>query len=202
MTLKTLHATICNNFLGNLGKTRYRKRNPSSASQQVNYAESINLSVASHEIWIQFYRQYESKEVFQSIQCTCHHFENCQRLYIIPLAFNASFTSGNFPDKLKLARIKISLSLRKARDLTKTIKVQFLFFVILVKYLKKLYIITSVYRYLEDFKILYPLLLGFREKSLTMHVLTSITESICESIYNNELDCGIFIDLKKNFGYS
>ena len=50
-----------------------------------------------------------------------------------PLAFlvNDSFTSGNFPDKLKLA--SLPLSLRKAGDLIKTSIGQFLFFLILVK---------------------------------------------------------------------
>ena len=50
------------------------------------------------------------------------------------LAFlvNDSFTSDNFTDMLKLARIR-PLSLRKARDLTKTIIGPFLFFLILVK---------------------------------------------------------------------
>ena len=53
------------------------------------------------------------------------------------------------------------------------------------------------YRNLEDFRILYPLLFGFREKSSTMHAPISITSSIGESIDNNEFGCGIFIDLKK-----
>ena len=53
------------------------------------------------------------------------------------------------------------------------------------------------YRYLEHFKILYPLLFGFREKSSTMHALISVTEYIHRSIDNNEVGCGIFIDLKK-----
>ena len=53
-------------------------------------------------------------------------------------------------------------------------------------------------RYLEHFKILCPLLFGFREKSSTMYALiVSKTESICESIDNNEFGCGIFIDWKK-----
>ena len=34
-----------------------------------------------------------------------------------------------------------------------------------------------LYRYLEHFKILYQLLFGFSEKSLTMHALISISES-------------------------
>ena len=56
-----------------------------------------------------------------------------------------------------------------------------------------------LYTYLEDFKILYPPLFGFREKFSTMHAVISFTESIRQSIDNNEFGCGIFIDLKKAF---
>ena len=56
-----------------------------------------------------------------------------------------------------------------------------------------------LYNYLEEFKILYPLQFGFREKCSTTHALISITESIRQSIDNNEFGCGIFIDLKKAF---
>ena len=47
-------------------------------------------------------------------------------------------------------------------------------------------------RYLEHFKILCPLLFGFREKSSTMRALISNTESTFESIDNNEFGCVIF----------
>ena len=57
----------------------------------------------------------------------------------------------------------------------------------------------GLYNYLEEFKILYPLQFGFREKCSTTHALISITESIRQSIDNNEFGCGIFIDLKKAF---
>ena len=55
-----------------------------------------------------------------------------------PLAFlgNDSLASGNFPEKLKLARLL--LFLRKTQDLTKTIIDQFLYFPTLVNCLKKL----------------------------------------------------------------
>ena len=56
-----------------------------------------------------------------------------------------------------------------------------------------------LYSYLEELKILYPLQFGFREKCSTTHALISITESIRQSIDNNEFGCGIFIDLKKAF---
>ena len=56
-----------------------------------------------------------------------------------------------------------------------------------------------LYSYLEELKILYPLQFGFREKCSTTHALISTTESIRQSIDNNEFGCGIFIDLKKAF---
>ena len=56
-----------------------------------------------------------------------------------------------------------------------------------------------LYSYLEEFKILYPLQYGFREKCSTTHALISIPESIRQSIDNNEFGCGIFIDLQKAF---
>ena len=56
-----------------------------------------------------------------------------------------------------------------------------------------------LYKYLEKFKILYPLQSGFRENCSTMHALISITESIRQSIDNNEFVCGKFIDSKKPF---
>lgn len=56
-----------------------------------------------------------------------------------------------------------------------------------------------LHSYLEELKILYPLRFGFREKCSTTHALISITESIRHSIDNNEIGCGLFIDLKKAF---
>ena len=95
-------ANMFNNFLANVPQVNHSP----SFYLRVNYSESIYFSVTSHKN-LDFYRLYECQEVFRSIQCTCHYFENYQRLYMKPLAFliNASFTSGNFPDKLKLSRI-------------------------------------------------------------------------------------------------
>ena len=81
--------------------------------------------------------------------------------------------------------------------MTKTIIDQFLFFPTLVNYLRKLY--RRLYRYLEELIILYPFQPVFREKCLPSHALISITESIRQSIDNNEFGCGIFVDLKKAF---
>ena len=55
------------------------------------------------------------------------------------------------------------------------------------------------YGYLESRNILYPLQFGVRQKCSTNHALIQITESIRNSIDNNEFGCSIFIDLKKAF---
>ena len=55
-----------------------------------------------------------------------------------------------------------------------------------------------LYSYLEELKILYPLQFGFREKCSTTHAVICITESIRQSIDDNEFGCGIFINLKKS----
>ena len=81
--------------------------------------------------------------------------------------------------------------------MTKTIIDQFLFFPTLVNYLRKLY--RRLYRYLEELIILYPFQPVFREKCLPSDALISITETIRQSIDNNEFGCGIFVDLKKAF---
>ena len=52
---------------------------------------------------------------------------------------------------------------------------------------------------MEEFKILYPFQFGYSEKCSTTYALICITESILQSIDNNEFGCGIFIDLKKTF---
>jgi len=55
------------------------------------------------------------------------------------------------------------------------------------------------YNYLEEFKILSPLQFGFRVNCSTTHALISITESLRQSIDDNEFGCGIFVDLKTAF---
>ena len=52
---------------------------------------------------------------------------------------------------------------------------------------------------MEEVIILYPFQLGFREKCSSSHALISVTESIRQSIDNNEFGCGIFIDFRKAF---
>ena len=115
-----------------------------------------------------------------------------------PLAFlvNDSFARGNFPEKLKLARITPVFKKGSRFDIDNYRPISVL------SNFSKLFekaMYHRLYSYLEELKILYPLQFGFREKCSTTHALISITESLRQSIDSNEFCCGIFIDLKKAF---
>ena len=94
-----------------------------------------------------------------------------------PLAFlvNDSFASGNFPEKLKFARITpvFKKDLRFDKDNYRPLSVLSNFSKLLEKAMYH-----RLYSYLEELKILYPLQFGFREKCSTTHALISTTESI------------------------
>ena len=82
--------------------------------------------------------------------------------------------------------------------MTLTIIDQFVFFSTLVELFEKA-MYHRLYSYLEELKILYPLQFNFREKCSPTHALIFTTESIRQSIDNDEFGCGILIHLKKAF---
>ena len=94
---------------------------------------------------------------------------------------------------------KLPQFLRKALGKTKITVGQYQFYLFLVKLLKRLCLSAVMVILNLDRNILYPLQFGFRQKGSTNHALIQITESISNSIDNNEFGCGIFIDLKKAF---
>ena len=110
---------------------------------------------------------------------------------------NDSFLCGIFPSKLKLAQV--TQFLRKALGKTKITVGQHQLYLFLVKFLKRLCLSAFMVILNLDRNILYPLQFGFRQKGSTNHALIQITESIRNSIDNNEFGWGIFIDLKKAF---
>ena len=110
------------------------------------------------------------------------------------ILINESFTTGIFPDKLKMAKV---IALHK--HLTTCLIIDlFLFCLSLAKYLKQS--CTKDYiKFLEINEILHPLQFGFRKNHSTSHTLINMTETIKKTIDNGHFGCGIFIDLKKAF---
>ena len=58
---------------------------------------------------------------------------------------------------------------------------------------------SRLYKFLDDFEILYPLQFGFRENHSTTHALLCLSESIKQSIDDGRFGCGVFLDLQKAF---
>ena len=154
--------------------------------------------VTSHEIWT-FIGKVDASKSSGPYSVPVTILKTIKNYISEPLALlvNDSFASGNFPEKLKLARITpvFKKGLRFDKDNYRPISVLSNF----SKLFEKAMYHHRLYSYLEELKILYPLQSGSREKCSTNHALISITESIRHSIDNNEFGCGIFMDLKKAF---
>ena len=96
------------------------------------------------------------------------------------------------------------MSLRKAKQRRNQLIQVRVLFSLPILFIRVLHRVTSqdsfnACSYLEELKILYPLQFGFSDKCSTTHAFISISESIRQSIDNDEFGCGVFIDLKKTF---
>lgn len=115
-----------------------------------------------------------------------------------PLAniINYSFSSGTFPDKLKIAKVTpiFKKGSRSEKNNYRPISVLSVFSKIFEKLMFK-----RLYSYLERHRILHDLQFGFREKFSTSHALISLTEHLKKSLDKGAFGCGLFIDLKKAF---
>ena len=58
---------------------------------------------------------------------------------------------------------------------------------------------ARLYKFLENSQLFYSKQFGFRSNHSTNHALTSITETIKNSVDNGKFGCGVFLDLKKAF---
>ena len=116
-------------------------------------------------------------------------------LITIPLChiINLSFSTGVFPDMLKVAKV---LPLHKGGSSLdpnnfRPISLLSIFDKIIEKIMHK-----RLYDFLECHNILFENQFGFRKKNSTVYALMEITEKIKETIDEGKFGCGIFIDLK------
>ena len=119
-------------------------------------------------------------------------------LIVVPLCriINISFSSGVFPDVLKVSKI---IPLHKGGSTLEVnnfrpISLLSIFDKIIEKLMHK-----RLYDFLDEHDILYNHQFGFRKFYSTAYSLIEITEKIKETVDNGKYGCGIFIDLKKAF---
>ena len=110
--------------------------------------------------------------------------------------FNLSFSSGIFPDKLKIAKIlpvfkkgsKLECSNYRPISLLSNLD----------KVIEKL-MPKRLMEFLNEQKIIYCKQYGFRKGFSTAHAKINLIDNIESAIDNKQIVCGIFIGLQKAF---
>ena len=110
--------------------------------------------------------------------------------------FNLSFSSGIFPDKLKIAKIlpvfkkgsKLECSNYRPISLLSNLNN------VIEKLMRK-----RLMEFLNEQKIIYCKQYGFRKGFSTAHAKINLIDNIESAIDNKQIVCGIFIGLQKAF---
>ena len=114
----------------------------------------------------------------------------------ISILCNLSFTSGVYPDILKICKVipifkkgsKLEVANYRPISLLSNIN----------KILETL-MFKRLYSFLELYQCIYELQFGFREKHSTNHALLSMTQQIREAMDNGNIAIGVFVDFAKAF---
>ena len=110
--------------------------------------------------------------------------------------FNLSINSGTYPDKLKIAKV-IPIFKKGATTSVNNYRPISILSTINKIFEKILY--SRLINYIDKFQLLYKYQYGFRKKHSTDHALIELVDQIRFSIDNNQMTCGIFVDLSKAF---
>ena len=110
--------------------------------------------------------------------------------------FNVSFSTGVFPSILKIAKVvpihkkqsKLVYSNYRPISLLSNLE----------KILEKL-MYSRIFKFFNDSNSIYSLQFGFRQKYFTTHALISLAEDIRKNLDEENIGCGIFVDLQKAF---
>ena len=195
-------SNIFNNFFVNVGLNTGKDIPPGNCSPasflKATYSESMFLSPVTPNEAEDFISQMDNNKSIGpfSIPVPLLKIVKTRIAPLLSSLINDSFLRGIVPNKLKLAKVTpvFKKGSRQDKDNYRPASVLSIFSKIFEKAMYK-----RLYSYLEYHSILHPLQFGFRWKHSTNHALLSITESIRYSIDNNEVGCGIFIDLKRAF---
>ena len=114
----------------------------------------------------------------------------------LKLIFNQAISTGEYPDKLKIAKVLPIFKKGATNTLSNYRPISVLS--VLNKIFEKL-LYKRLYKFLNKHKVLYEYQFGFRQGHSTSHALIEIIDSIKSAIDNNKYVCGIFLDLSKAF---
>ena len=115
---------------------------------------------------------------------------------LLALLVNQSFQSGNFPNKLKIAKV-ISIFKKGNPEIPSNYRPISLLPIFSKIFEKLMY--KRLYSFLETHKVIFSLQFGFQENHSIDHALVSLTEAIRNTLDNKRFGCSIFIDLQKAF---
>ena len=195
-------ANLFNNYFVNVG-SNIDKKIPITKKSPLDYVKkrisnSLSLSPAALEeieIIIQSLNVKKAIGPYSSpvflLKILCGHI--AQPLSSI---INLSFESGIFPDKLKVGKV-VPLHKKDSCDNPSNYRPISILSVFSKIFEKLMY--SRLYKFLDDFEILYLLQFGFRENHSTTHALLCLSESIKQSIDDGRFGCGVFLDLQKAF---
>ena len=110
--------------------------------------------------------------------------------------FNLALTLGVYPHKLKIAKV-IPIYKKGDSSLIKNYRPISILNTINKIFEKILH--SRLSKYLEDFSLLYKYQFGFRKNHSTELALIEIVDQIRFSLDDNNMTCGIFVDLSKAF---
>ena len=191
-----------NNFFASIG-TNLEKDIPASDSSPVDY-----LSVPTYDEFNDRLATSpeEIKTIIKSLnpvgggldnistEILLLTYEKC--LPYLNYFFNLCLQNATFPDKLKVGLI---VPIHKSGDKSKFNNYRPISLLpVFSKVLEKL-IHSRLLHYLDVNKILNPLQFGFRKQHSTYMPIAHLLDEVAKSLQNNEITCGIYLDLKKAF---
>ena len=109
---------------------------------------------------------------------------------------NLSFTTGIFPDAIKVAKVIPIFKSGFSDDINNYGPISLLS--VFSKLIEKI-MHARLYAFVIENNINFKSQYGFQKNMSTLHSLIDITEKIRNTIENKKYDCGVFIDFKKAF---
>ena len=110
--------------------------------------------------------------------------------------FNLSFSTGKFPDSLKIAKV---IPVYKSGSKLEPVNYRPISLLPLFSKLLEKVMHERLYNFLEEEKILYQHQYGFQKKKSTEHAILAIQSKIVKSFENKEIPCCVFLDFAKAF---